>query len=69
MVRDLQRRHSLVGKSKSDVLALLGPPTPTDKWGNYDIVYVLGPDLIDYYWLLIRLDEQGIVAHLEVRPD
>ena len=67
MVRDLLKRHPLEGQPQDAILALLGAPTPTDKWPASEMVYVLGPDRgigIDHEWLLIELDaNQVVVAH------
>lgn len=58
MVRDLLRRHKLVGMSRANIDALLGPPTRTSKFRGYDYVYWLGRDdsymPIDSSWLGIR---------------
>lgn len=66
MVPDLQKRYRLQGMTRSQITALLGPPTPTDKWTGTDMIYVLGNDgsifPIDNEWLLIKLDPQGHVA-------
>jgi hypothetical protein len=69
MVRDLERKHPLVGMTKSEVVTLLGPPTPTDKWRAYDLIYVIGPNEIDFLWLLFKLDEHGRVSDYAVRTD
>lgn len=69
MAEDLVASGRLLGKSRSEVVALLGAPTPTDKWRDYDLIYVIGPDLIDFEWLLIRLDGRGRVADVHIRSD
>jgi hypothetical protein len=69
MMRDLEKKHPLVGMSKSEVLSLLGPPTPTDKWRGYDLIYVIGPSGIDYEWLLLHLDDRELVADYLVTSD
>ncbi|MBB5717005.1 outer membrane protein assembly factor BamE (lipoprotein component of BamABCDE complex) [Sphingomonas aerophila] len=60
MFPDFLHRHPLKGMARSQVEALLGPPTPTDKWAGTDMIYVLGNDgsmfPIDNEWLLIKLD-------------
>ena len=61
--------HTLKGMSRKDVLALLGEPTPTDKWQGSDMIYVLGNDggifPIDHEWLLIKLDRQNRVTSFD----
>ena len=51
---------------------MLGEPTPTDKWENWDMIYVLGPTEympIDHEWLVISLDEKGRVTDYDVTAD
>lgn len=65
MVDDLVHRHRLVGRTRPEVVALLGPPTDTDKFDDWDMVYVLGPDSnygIDHEWLVLQLDGTGRVV-------
>jgi hypothetical protein len=67
------RKHPLEGMSREEVVALLGEPTPTDKWRGAEMIYVLGNDgsytPIDNEWLLIQLDEQGRVESFERSVD
>ncbi len=68
MVASLFEKHPLVGMAGAEVVELLGPPTPTDKWKGTEMVYVLGPDgtlmAIDHEWLLIELDQEaGVLAY------
>jgi len=57
MVDDLMRRRLLDGQSRDRVEALLGPPDLTDKFGDWDLVYHLGPERglfrIDSEWLVV----------------
>jgi outer membrane protein assembly factor BamE (lipoprotein component of BamABCDE complex) len=59
MVDDLVRSGRLKGMTRAQVVDLLGEPTPTDKFRDYDMVYWLGPDRtytpIDSSWLVITL--------------
>jgi hypothetical protein len=63
----------LKGKSREEVLAVLGPPPAADKFRDWDLVYVLGPERglfqIDYEWLVMRLDSSGRVSDAEVVRD
>ena len=66
MVDDLIRRRALDGRSRAEVVTLLGPPTRTDYFNDWDMVYWLGRErnrylAIDSEWLVIRLDAQGRV--------
>lgn len=72
MVQTLLTQHSLKGLSRSEVVELLGEPTPTDKWEEWDMIYVLGPTEytpIDHEWLVINLDEAGRVSDYEITAD
>jgi len=73
MVASLLEGHPLTGMVRAEVVELLGPPTPTDKWEGTEMIYVLGPDgsimAIDHEWLLIELDQEGRVTTFEVVSD
>lgn len=73
MAASLLEEHPLKGLDRTEVVALLGPPTPTDKWEGTEMIYVLGPDgglmAIDHEWLLIELDQQGRVSAYRVVSD
>lgn len=73
MVGSLVKARHLDGMDRASVVALLGEPTPTDKWDGSKMIYVLGPDggmfPIDNEWLIIELNEQGRVSGYQVRPD
>lgn len=53
----------LLGKERSAVEAMLGPPSGTEKFRNYDLVYWLGAERgsmpIDSEWLVVRFDKHG----------
>lgn len=53
------------------MLQLLGPVTETSKFGDWDMVYVLGPQdsYIDHVWLALRTDERGTVVEQRVVYD
>ena len=64
MTADLLRAYPLIGRSKTDVVNLLGPGEKTPhKFADFELVYVLGPDRsmmpIDYEWLLISVGKDG----------
>lgn len=73
MAGDLIRTHRLDGLDRAAVIVLLGEPTPSDRWGGGEMIYVLGPDgslfPIDNEWLLIELNPQGRVASYRVVAD
>jgi hypothetical protein len=65
MVDDLLARRELLGRSRAEVVALLGEPRRTDYFREYDLVYWLGPERglmsVDSEWLVLRLDRSGRV--------
>jgi hypothetical protein len=67
MVDDLLRRYRLAGWTQRQVLNLLGPPTPTDKWEDWELIYVLGPQSgllrVDHEWLLIDVRGDRVVGY------
>lgn len=73
MVASLFEQHPLRGMDRAEVVSLLGPPTPTEKWGGTEMIYVLGPDgglfAIDHEWLLIELDDHDRVSSYRVVSD
>ena len=73
MLDDLLTRHPLKGKTRSEVVELLGQPTPTDKWDGTEMIYVLGNDgsymPIDNEWLLIDLDQGERVVSFKTARD
>jgi hypothetical protein len=67
MVDDLVASRALEGLTRREVESLLGPREVTDKWGDWDLVYLLGPERrglfrIDSEWLVIRFNGDGRVA-------
>jgi len=64
---------SLNGRSRADVVALLGEPTPTEYFKQWDMVYVLGRErgfiAIDSEWLIMRLDSRGVVREVQIARD
>lgn len=69
----LELTGRLKGMSRSEVLGLLGPPPPTDKFEDHGLVYVLGPERswisLDYEWLLVEFDSTGRVSGAAVVSD
>jgi hypothetical protein len=66
MLTSLLKQHPIIGRSKRQVVTLLGEPSDTAKWGN-SISYVLGPSGgfgIDNAWLILELDNnQRVVSY------
>jgi hypothetical protein len=73
MVDDLRRKHPLVGLSRSEVLDLLGEPSRTDKFSDWDLVYWPGSERglfsIDSEWLVIRFGSNQKVIDAEIVSD
>ncbi len=74
MVDDLLAQNLLLQKTEAEVIALLGTPEPPENgFGDYDLVFVVGPERsfisIDYEWLLLNLDDQGRVQETLLMTD
>jgi hypothetical protein len=73
IVDDFLRSHRLYGRSRAEIVALLGQPPKTDYFREYDLVYWLGPERslmsIDSEWLVFRLDTSGRVAQYGLVTD
>jgi hypothetical protein len=69
----LLKRQRLVGLSRAEIVSMLGEPTKTSHFREYDLVYVLGNERgwmsIDSEWLLMRLDGTGRVSMAELGRD
>jgi len=70
MIDDLMHRN-IRGMRRSAVDALLGPPTDTDHFREYDYVYWLGPERgllgVDSEWLGIKFDRDIVVEAILLR--
>lgn len=73
MIDDLLRRQRLVGADRATVERLLGPPDDTPYFKDWSMVYWLGPERghirIDSEWLVIRLDDKGVVSEAKIARD
>jgi len=73
MVDDLLERGVLSRLTDDGVVELLGEPNKTERFGEYDLVYHLGPSRglfpIDGEWLVIRLDGQALAARVRLVED
>ena len=73
MVDELIRSKQLDHLRRADVETLLGKPSPTDYFQDYDLVYWLGPERrwmsVDSEWLAIRLNKDGIVQSYRIVGD
>jgi hypothetical protein len=69
----LLKEQRLVGMSRAEIVSMLGEPTKTSFFREYDLVYVLGNERgwisIDSEWLLMRLDRTGRVSVAELGRD
>ena len=72
MVDDLLRWHKLEGMSTGQVESLLGVPSRTQYFREYDYVYWLGPERgflpIDSEWLVLKC-EAGVVVSAKIVTD
>ena len=73
MVDDLLRRTDFTGMTREQVTGMLGEPTNTEYFSDWDMVYYLGPERglfgIDSEWLVLMLDAQGTVSAYRVTTD
>lgn len=73
MADRLIARGTLVGKSRAEVVGLLGEPPPAAYFTNWDLVYWLGPERsyfsVDSEWLVLRLSEDGRVIDNHIVRD
>jgi len=73
MVSEVKKR--VIGLSRQQVVALLGPPTETNKIVSpldNSLVYVLGPERgvgVDFEWLRIDVNDTGVVIAATVVTD
>jgi hypothetical protein len=72
MYGDLISRHKLIGKSKEEIIDLLGGQSDPAYFKDMDLRYWLGPEGgitgIDSNWLVLKLDNNRIV-HYEMVTD
>lgn len=73
MVDSLLRKFEFTGKSRTEVVYILGEPDKTGYFRDYDMVYRLGMERgfisIDSEWLVIRLDADGLVKEYGIARD
>jgi hypothetical protein len=64
---------TLRGKSRSQVIKLLGEPPETGYFRKWELVYYLGPERgfisIDSEWLVLRFGRDGRVAEERIVTD
>ena len=69
----LVEERRLLGMSRAEAISMLGEPTVTSHFRDFDLVYVLGNERgwisIDSEWLLIRLDNTGHVSSAVIARD
>ena len=73
MADGLLRSEILLGKSRTEIETMLGPPTSTDKFRDSGLVYWLGPERgfisIDSEWLTLDFDQTGKVRDARIVAD
>lgn len=73
MINDLLLKFPLKGKTRAEVISLLGKPEAKSYFKNYDLVYWLGPERgfisIDSEWLLIKINKQDVVDEYSIATD
>lgn len=74
MVDDLVDNHALRGRTRPEIIELLGEKDRTAYFSEWDLVYWLGPgrygDAIgDSEWFVVRFDDDGRVSEYRVVHD
>jgi hypothetical protein len=73
MADDFLATQAPVGKSRDQIVALLGEPDETPYFRDYGMVYHLGQErgffAIDSEWLVFRVDDQGQVGEALIVRD
>jgi hypothetical protein len=73
MADDLVASRALLGKTRSEVVRLLGEPPPTEYFRSFDLVYRLGMERgfmsIDSEWLVLKLGPDGRVVECRIVTD
>ncbi len=73
MADDLVAGKRLSGLTRSQVEDLLGPPDDTGYFKEWSMVYWLGPERgfvgIDSEWLVVRVNEKGVVEEFRLVRD
>lgn len=66
-------RGLLFGKTKDDIVAMLGDPPETGYFHDWDLVYWLGQERgfigIDSEWLVVRFGQDGFVTEYHIVHD
>jgi hypothetical protein len=73
MADRLVAERRLRGKTRGEVVEMLGEPPETGYFRDGDLVYWLGPERglfsIDSEWLVFRLDTQGRISEYRIVRD
>jgi hypothetical protein len=73
MVDSLIQSGQLDKKAQDEVFTLLGSPTDTNYFADWDAVYWLGPERgflrLDSEWLVLRFDADGRVSEYKLVRD
>jgi hypothetical protein len=74
MADRLLARGTLLGKTRAEVVAMLGKPPDTEYFREWNLVYWLGPERggffsIDSEWLVVRIGGDGRVAECRLVRD
>lgn len=70
MAERLIARNELKGRTRAEVIDMLGEPTRTDKLRNWSMVYYLGAGLpqpgVESDWLALLIDGSGLVTEVRI---
>lgn len=66
-------RRALLGRTRTDVVAMLGKPAASANLTDWDLVYRLGPERgfisLNDEWLVLRLDDQERIIEARIVRD
>jgi hypothetical protein len=73
MADGLLESGRLIGKSRAEIVNLLGEPPPTNYFDEFELVYELGQERglfgIDSEWLVMRIGATGTVSEALLATD
>ena len=73
MVDSLLRKYEITGKSRAEVVDILGEPDKTGYFRDYDMVYRLGMERgfisIDSEWLVLKFGTNNAVTEYRIAHD
>ena len=74
MADDFLKTYRVLGKSKEEIVALIGEPDQTEYFKTRDMVYMLGEETESYFaidsqWLVFDVNESDNIIAFEIVTD